>query len=216
MKNKIIILALFAISAISCSRKQVPQTVTPAPVVVVHTDCDSLIEAALESIALNPDFGDADAQIVGLSERLSETQVQLAECSTQLAMKPTTADVIQPCPPSRIKIKNSFNEETKLKNSMQIKDATIDGLTLENVALRGKLKQSNDSISKLIAKKGSAIGNNNDLDNSKKGVGWFWIFVGGYLFCHVLHKLIIPAAMRFIPFANLGTKIKSVFKIFTS
>lgn len=214
MKNTLFI--VMAILLVSCSRKHIPQSATPAPVVVVHTDCDSLIKASLESIALNPDFGDADVQIIELSQKLSDTQTELTQCSTQIAMKPTTVDVIPPCPPSRIKIKNSFNEETKLKNSMQIKDATIDGLTLENVALRGKLKQSNDSITKLVARKGGVIGDGNTVDNSKKGVGWFWIFVGGYLFCHVLHKLIIPAAMRFIPFADVGTKIKSVLEIFRS
>lgn len=213
MKVKLIF--ILASLLVSCSRKHIPQSVSPAPVVVVHTDCDSLIKSSLESLSLDSDKCDADAQIVELSQKLSDTQVELTQCSTQLAMKPTETIVVQPCPPTRIKIKNSFNEETKLKNSMQIKDATIDGLTLENVALRGKLKQSNDSISKMVAKKGGVIGDGNTVDNSKKGVGWFWIFVGGYLFCHVLHKLIIPAAMRFIPFANIATKLKTVFKILT-
>ncbi len=66
---------------------------------------------------------------------------------------------------------------------------------------KGPAQNGNDNEATIKPKK-SATGAGSSVDNGKR-IGWFWIFVSGYLFCHVIHKIIIPAAMRFIPFANL-------------
>ena len=65
-----------------------------------------------------------------------------------------------------------------------------------------------------VKPKQSAIGDGNKLDNSKKGVGWFWIFVAGNLSWLIIQNLLYPILMRFIPFANLTSNIgKGLLKL---
>lgn len=215
MKTKLLIISVMLGMVFSgCSRKAAP-TISPAPYrpapVYVHSDCDSLIQEVLNDLANIETECPEDNKLAAVVVELNDAKKALLICSTQLAAVPAITTQ-QPCPPTRIRIKNSYNEETKLKNSMQIKDATIDGLTLENVALRGKLKQSNDSISKLVAKKGGVIGDGNTVDNSKKGVGWFWIFVAGNLCWMVVQNVGFPMLKGMNPFAGVLSKARKVFK----
>ena len=109
--------------------------------------------------------------------------------------------------PKKSVIRNSYNEETKLKNSIQIKDATIGTLQLENIALRGKLKQSNDSITKMKVKGQSVIGSGQG-GNRNKGSSWWWIFFAGFVSALLVVYVGIPLAKRYIPFGNILSKIR--------
>lgn len=61
----------------------------------------------------------------------------------------------------------------------------------------------------ITAKKGSIIGNDNTMTTKKNN--WWWIFLAGYLFCHVLHKILIPMIKGLNPFIGVTSRVASLF-----
>lgn len=212
---KIYLCALFALCAISCSRKSIP-TATPLGV-TVNSNCDSLISAAMAKIEHKDTTGDCtcreiELDNIRLSQSLSEAQKQAAQYKQDLINKPTETTVYNG------KIKNSFNDITKnsnnsnevvrLKNSILIKDSAIASLQAENIALNGKLKQkagkgsvigdSNDvNNAKIKAKSGSAIGDGNKIDNRKSNKFWLGFLVATGIYYSL--KILLELLKRYFP-----------------
>lgn len=74
------------------------------------------------------------------------------------------------------------------------------------------------NISEKTKKGDNITGDGNTITKpaTKKGKSWFWIFIAGNLCWMVVQNVVWPLSKRFIPFANAGSKLKNVFKIFTS
>lgn len=203
---KLFLFVVWLLSLIACSRKSAPTSTTTIPAqvtpVVIKTDCDSIVAELLAEFANSDLSASYEEALVRSISALNESQRQLAECQAELEMKPATVTVQKDCPPQKVKIKNSFNEETKLRNSLQIKDAQIESLQLDNVSLKSKLKESNDSITKILAKKGGVIGDGNTVDNSNKQLAWWWIFLAGMLTWALLQNVGFRFLKRYFPFLN--------------
>jgi hypothetical protein len=96
---------------------------------------------------------------------------------------------------------------SKNKNT-QIGDANTQQIKPKATAVIG-----NDNVT-TVKPKQSAVGDGNDLDNSKKGTSWIWVFIAGNLCWIITQNLLYPLAMRFIPFANLTSNIgKGLLKL---
>ena len=98
------------------------------------------------------------------------------------------------------KIKNSFNDNTKLTNSIQIRDSEIKELKLENLALKGKIKELNDSSQK-------AKGNIGDNSPNKSGnttnksrapvIAWLAVFLAGAITGRALPMIVKTIRSKF-------------------
>ena len=207
MKN--ILFLLTAILLVSCSHKQTPQITIPT----TYDKCDSAIQQILDSIkAVKPKVITRTVSVSNIKV-VKDTIVDSSECNyykvqaLELAQKLHTAnketEYFKSLAQSRAKkIINNINSGNK---NTQIGDGNVQQNKPKGPAIVG------DGNVTPVKPKQSAIGDGNKLDNSKKGVGWFWIFVGGYLFCHVLHKIIIPALMGTNPFTAGISRIKRAF-----
>lgn len=211
-----LIFIILALTAISCCRKSVAKSSPVELYKAQKESSDSAISKAL-AIVSNKDSIDCKEtalQVIILSQRLSDCESANADLNIIVAEKPKEKETII-VDKRKTKYRNSFNdiqknsnnstEIIKLKNSILVKDSAIANLVSENFLLNSKLKEK----PKKVAKKGSAIGDGNTITTKKNT--WWWIFVAGYLFCHVLHKIVIPLLMRFIPFANVVGKAGSLF-----
>ena len=208
MKN--ILFIITAILLVSCSRKQVPQIATPT----TYDKCDSAIQQILDSVkAVKPKTIIKTVTVPGFrptNKLISDTldcnqyKVQLLELASKLhtANKETEyyKALAQSKPPR--KVINNINSGNK---NTQIGDANVQQIKPKATAVVGEGNVTT------IKPKQSAIGDGNDLDNSKKGVGWFWLILVGYLGCHVIHKIIIPALMGTNPFTAGISRIKRSF-----
>lgn len=212
MRNLFILMLLGTL--IGCNRKIVPSISLPS----ASNPCDKAIQAVLDSIqSVEPMFlyeviteaGITDTLCIVDSASCNEIKLMALEVVSKYNTVIKERDYYKALSeqPRAKRIINNNYINSKNKNT-QIGDQNVQQNKPKGPAING-----NDNVVPIKPKQ-SAIGDGNKLDNSKKGVGWFWVFVAGYLFCHVLHKIIIPMALRFVPFANLATKIKSVFKIF--
>jgi len=211
MKN--ILLIITAILLVSCSRKQVPQITTPT----AYDKCDSAIQQILDSVkAVKPKTIIKTVTVPGFrptNKLISDTldcnqyKVQLLELASKLhtANKETEyyKALAQSKPPR--KVINNINSGNK---NTQIGDANIQQIKPKSTAVVG------DGNVTTVKPKQSAVGDGNDLDNSKKGSNWFWIFVAGNLSWLIIQNLLYPILMRFIPFANLTSNIgKGLLKL---
>ena len=206
---------MLGILTVGCSPKTVPAISLPTE----KTPCDEAIQKLLDSVsAVDPVvisetvYKDGSIDTICVIDSSNCNYYKLA--ALDIAGKYNTAikerDFYKAIAQSQAKkITNNTYINSNNKKS-QIGDGNISQDKIKAPAIVG------DGNVTPVKPKQSAIGDGNKLDNSKKGIGWFWIFLGGYLFCHVIHKLIIPFAMRFIPFANVATNFKNIFKIFTS
>lgn len=192
MKNKHYICLLIAVLLIPalCSakipRKRKKQEVTQP--VIIHTDCDSLINEALASIQ-SDDTADNYTELLKIE--IIKLSVSLSECKNNYAILSQKPAVEKPCPPTTVingdfkpKTKRSNNTTTtrsnntttseiiKLKNSMLIKDSQIDSLTVSNVAFGKKVDRLNDVI----------IGNENTISKLKTKAGnIIWIIILSFI-----------------------------------
>ena len=209
MKNKIFIIS--AILLVSCSRKQVPQVTIPT-----KTDkCDSTIQALIDSIQeVEPIViseiiykdGVADTVRIIDSSNCNYYKVQALELLAKLHTANKETEYYKVLAHSRAKkIVNNINSGNK---NTQIGDANVQQIKPKATAVIG-----NDNVT-TVKPKQSAVGDGNDLDNSKKGTSWIWVFIAGNLCWIILQNLLYPLAMRFIPFANLTSNIgKALLKL---
>ena len=211
MRN--ILFILIAILLVSCSRKQVPQVTIPT----AYDKCDSAIQQILDSVkAVKPKTIIKTVTVPGFrptNKLISDTldcnqyKVQLLELASKLhtANKETEyyKALAQSKPPR--KVINNINSGNK---NTQIGDANIQQIKPKSTAVVG------DGNVTTVKPKQSAVGDGNDLDNSKKGSNWFWIFIAGNLCWLIMQNLLYPILMRFIPFANLTSNIgKGLLKL---
>ena len=209
MKNKIFIIS--AILLVSCSRKQVPQVTIPT-----KTDkCDSTIQALIDSIQeVEPIViseiiykdGVADTVRIIDSSNCNCYKVQALELLAKLHTANKETEYYKVLAQSRAKkIVNNINSGNK---NTQIGDANTQQIKPKATAVIG-----NDNVT-TVKPKQSAVGDGNDLDNSKKGTSWIWVFIAGNLCWIITQNLLYPLAMRFIPFANLTSNIgKGLLKL---
>jgi hypothetical protein len=211
MKN--ILFIITAILLVSCSRKQVPQIATPT----TYDKCDSAIQQILDSVkavktktiiktVTVPGFRPTN-KLISDTLDCNQYKVQLLELASKLhtANKETEyyKALAQSKPPR--KVINNINSGNK---NTQIGDANVQQIKPKATAVVGEGNVTT------IKPKQSAIGDGNDLDNSKKGSSWFWIFVAGNLSWLIIQNLLYPILMRFIPFANLTSNIgKALLKL---
>lgn len=211
MRTKLLfILVMLGIMTIGCSRKAVPAIPSG------KTPCDSLIQSLIDSIEdVEPVFitetiykdGEPiiDTICITDSSNCNYYKITALEIAAKYNSAIKERDFYKAMANSQAKkIINNNYVNSKNKNT-QIGDANVQQIKPKSTAVVG------DGNVTPVKPKQSAIGDGNKLDNSKKGVGWFWIFVGGYLFCHVLHKIIIPALMGTNPFTAGISRIKRAF-----
>lgn len=187
MKINIYNFLLVILCIISC-QNNIQKTQAIAPI-IIKNNCDSLIKSALEKVQLNSTHNnDLQVEIIRLSHSLSECQNDNLKCKFELASKPTTVYT------GKTTIKNSFNDETKLKNSIMIRDSRIDSLKLVNVALNSKVKDLEKQITK---NKNSSSGNNSPntakSGNTTKKASWYlWliVFIAGGFTSQAIRSLI--------------------------
>jgi hypothetical protein len=216
MKTKLFyILVLLGILTIGCSRKVAPTISIPTE----QNPCDSTIKALIDSIS--------DVNLVYVTETIYKDGDPIIDtiCITdssncnyykitalEIAAKYNSAikerDFYKALTQSQAKkITNNYNINSNNKKS-QIGDGNISQEKNKGPAVNG-----NQNVIPVKPKQ-SAIGDGNKLDNSKKGVGWFWLILVGYLGCHVIHKIAIPALMGTNPFTAGISRIKRVFSVF--
>lgn len=195
------------IMAAGCSRKAVPAIPSG------KTPCDSLIQSLIDSIEnVEPVFITETVYKDGVAKIDTFCIVDSSNCNyyklsaLDIAGKYNTAvkerDFYKALAQSQAKkIINNNYVNSKNKNT-QIGDGNINQEKNKGPAVNG-----NQNVIPVKPKQ-SAIGDGNKLDNRKKGVGWFWIFIGGYMFCHLLHKIIIPTIMGTNPFTAGISRIK--------
>jgi len=215
MKNRILILVTMGILAIGCSRKTAPAIVLPTE----QNPCDKAIKAVLDSVqSVDPVFiydVITEAGVTDTVVRIDSTSCrQIKLMALEVVSKYNTVikerEFYKALAQSRAKkIVNNINVNSKNKDT-QIGDANVSQQKNKGPAVNGEGNVTT------VKPKQSAIGDGNKLDNSKKGIGWFWIFIGGYMFCHLLHKIVIPGLMGTNPFTVAISKIKTIANIFRS
>lgn len=214
MKN--ILFLLTVVLLVSCSHKQTPQITIPS----TYDKCDSAIQQILDSIkAVKPKVITRTVTVPSIKV-VKDTIIDSSDCNyykvqaLELLAKLHTAnketEYYKVLAQSRAKkIVNNINVNSKNKDT-QIGDANVSQQKNKGPAVNGEGNVTT------VKPKQSAIGDGNKLDNSKKGIGWFWIFIGGYMFCHLLHKIVIPGLMGANPFTSAISKIKTITGIFRS
>jgi len=216
MRTKLLfILVMLGIMTIGCSRKAVPAIPSG------KTPCDSLIQSLIDSIEdVEPVFitetiykdGEPiiDTICITDSSNCNYYKITALEIAAKYNSAIKERDFYKALTQSQAKkITNNYNINSNNKKS-QIGDGNISQEKNKGPAVNG-----NQNVIPVKPKQ-SAIGDGNKLDNSKKGVGWFWLILVGYLGCHVIHKIIIPALMGTNPFTAAISKIKTIANIFRS
>ena len=205
-----IILLLFAVS---CSRKAVPSIPSG------KTPCDSLIQSLIDSIE--------DVEPVFITETIYKDGEPIIDTicitdSSNCNYYKITALEIAAKYNSAIKERDFYkalaqSQAKKITNNTYInsnnKKSQIGDGNINQEKNKGPAVNGNQNVIPVKPKQ-SAIGDGNKLDNSKKGVGWFWLILVGYLGCHVIHKIAIPALMGTNPFTAGISRIKRVFSVF--
>jgi len=214
MRTKLLfILVMLGIMTIGCSRKAVPAIPSG------KTPCDSLIQSLIDSIEdVEPVFitetiykdGEPiiDTICITDSSNCNYYKITALEIAAKYNSAIKERDFYKAMANSQAKkIINNNYVNSKNKNT-QIGDANVQQIKPKATAVVG------DGNVITVKPKQSAIGDGNKLDNSKKGVGWFWIFIAGNLCWLIIQNLLYPILMRFIPFANLTSNIgKGLLKL---
>lgn len=210
MKN--ILFLLTVVLLVSCSHKQTPQITIPT----TYDKCDTAIQQILDSIkAVKPKVITRTVTVPSIKV-VKDTIIDSSDCNyykvqaLELLAKLHTAnketEYYKVLAQSRAKkIVNNINSGNK---NTQIGDANVQQIKPKATAVIG-----NDNVT-TVKPKQSAVGDGNDLDNSKKGTSWIWVFIAGNLCWIITQNLLYPLAMRFIPFANLTSNIgKALLKL---
>lgn len=204
---------MLGIMTIGCSRKAVPAIPSG------KTPCDSLIQSLIDSIEdVEPVFitetiykdGEPiiDTICITDSSNCNYYKITALEIAAKYNSAIKERDFYKAMANSQAKkIINNNYVNSKNKNT-QIGDANVQQIKPKSTAVVG------DGNVTTVKPKQSAVGDGNDLDNSKKGSSWFWIFIAGNLCWLIMQNLLYPMAMRFIPFANLTSNIgKALLKL---
>lgn len=209
MKKIFHIIAAVVLMA-SCNRKQVPQATLPT----IANPCDDAIQAILDSVQnVEPTYiydviteaGLTDTVRIVDSTSCNQIKIQALEIVSKYNSIIKERDFYKALSQSQAKkIVNNYNINSKNKNS-QIGDGNVDQNSKSGTNQNGN---NNEAV---IKPKNSATGEGSSVDNSKKGLNWWWILLCGYLLCHVIHKILIPLAMRFVPFANVVRTVSAFF-----
>ncbi len=216
MRTKLFyILVLLGILTIGCSRKVAPTISLPTE----QNPCDDRINALIDSISgvnlvyvTETIYKDGEPIIDTICITDSSNCNYYKITALEIAAKYNSAikerDFYKAMANSQAKkIINNNYVNSKNKNT-QIGDANVQQIKPKATAVVG------DGNVITVKPKQSAIGDGNKLDNSKKGVGWFWIFIAGNLCWLIIQNLLYPILMRFIPFANLTSNIgKALLKL---
>ncbi len=217
-----IILLLFAVS---CSRKAVPSIPS------VSNPCDDIIQELLDSVQnVEPTYiydvlpGETDTICIIDSSNCNYYKIAALEMAgkynTAIKEREFYKALAQSQAKKIINNINSGNKNSQIgdnNNTQKSKSAPNQNGEANVAQETGKgVNQNGEGNDGTFKPKDSQVGDGNDMDRSKKGVGWFWIFVGGYLFCHVLHKIVIPGLMGANPFTSAISKIKTITGIFRS
>ena len=212
MRTKLLfILVMLGILAIGCSRKVAPTISLPTE----QNPCDKAIKAVLDSVqSVDPVFiydVITEAGVTDTVVRIDSTSCQqiklmaldiVAKYNTAIKEREFYKALAQTQAKKIINNINSGNKNT------QIGDANTQQIKPKATAVIG-----NDNVT-TVKPKQSAVGDGNDLDNSKKGTSWIWVFIAGNLCWIITQNLLYPLAMRFIPFANLTSNIgKALLKL---
>ena len=214
MRTKLLFISvMLGIMTIGCSRKAVPAIPSG------KTPCDSLIQSLIDSIEdVEPVFitetiykdGEPiiDTICITDSSNCNYYKITALEIAAKYNSAIKERDFYKAMANSQAKkIINNNYVNSKNKNT-QIGDANTQQIKPKATAVVG------DGNVITVKPKQSAIGDGNKLDNSKKGVGWFWIFIAGNLCWLIIQNLLYPILMRFIPFANLTSNIgKALLKL---
>lgn len=229
MRTKLFILGLLGILAIGCSRKSAPTISLPTE----QNPCDKAIKAVLDSVqSVDPVFiydVITEAGVTDTVVRIDSTSCQqiklmaldiVAKYNTVIKEREFYKALAQSQAKKIINNINSGNKNSQIgdnNNTQKSKSAPNQNGEANVAQETGKgVNQNGEGNDGTFKPKDSQVGDGNDMDRSKKSVGWFWIFVGGYLFCHVLHKIIIPGLMGANPFTSAISKIKTITGIFRS
>jgi len=202
---------MLGILAIGCSRKVAPTISLPTE----QNPCDKAIKAVLDSVqSVDPVFiydVITEAGVTDTVVRIDSTSCQqiklmaldiVAKYNTAIKEREFYKALAQTQAKKIINNINSGNKNT------QIGDANTQQIKPKATAVIG-----NDNVT-TVKPKQSAVGDGNDLDNSKKGTSWIWVFIAGNLCWIITQNLLYPLAMRFIPFANLTSNIgKALLKL---
>ncbi len=216
MRTKLLfILVMLGILTIGCSRKVAPTISLPTE----QNPCDDRINALIDSISgvnlvyvTETIYKDGEPIIDTICITDSSNCNYYKITALEIAAKYNSAikerDFYKAMANSQAKkIINNNYVNSKNKNT-QIGDANVQQIKPKATAVVG------DGNVITVKPKQSAIGDGNKLDNSKKGVGWFWIFIAGNLCWLIIQNLLYPILMRFIPFANLTSNIgKALLKL---
>lgn len=208
---------MLGILTTGCSRKIAPTISLPSE----KTPCDDAIQALLDSVqSVEPTYiydfivekGQTDTVCIIDSSNCNYFKTAALELASKYNLAIKERDYYKALAQSQAKkIINNNYINSKNKNT-QIGDGNVQQEKNKGPAVNG-----NENVTP-VKPKGSAIGPGSSVDNSKKGLNWWWILFAGYLLCHVIHKILIPAAMRFIPFANIAhqsTRFIKNFKFWT-
>lgn len=212
MRTKLLfILVMLGIMTIGCSRKAVPAIPSG------KTPCDSLIQSLIDSIEdVEPVFitetiykdGEPiiDTICITDSSNCNYYKITALEIAAKYNSAIKEREFYKALAQSQAKkIINNINSGNK---NTQIGDANTQQIKPKATAVIG-----NDNVT-TVKPKQSAVGDGNDLDNSKKGTSWIWVFIAGNLCWIITQNLLYPLAMRFIPFANLTSNIgKALLKL---
>lgn len=212
MRTKLLfILVMLGIMTIGCSRKAVPAIPSG------KTPCDSLIQSLIDSIEdVEPVFitetiykdGEPiiDTICITDSSNCNYYKITALEIAAKYNSAIKEREFYKALAQSQAKkIINNINSGNK---NTQIGDANTQQIKPKATAVIG-----NDNVT-TVKPKQSAVGDGNDLDNSKKGTSWIWVFIAGNLCWIITQNLLYPLTMRFIPFANLTSNIgKALLKL---
>lgn len=147
------------------------------------------IDLSAENLQCDEMYNELQLEVISLSNDLTILESEYEQCIMALSQKPVEKEtIVINCPeqklPKKIKIKKSYNDVTKnsnnsteiikLRKSLLFKDNIIDSLTLLNIVLSGKLKDSDKEISRM---KNSTTGDSspsiNKSGNTTSKAPWY-------------------------------------------
>ena len=149
----------------------------------IHADMSA------ENLQCDEMYNELQLEVISLSNDLTILESEYEQCILALSQKPVEKEtIVINCPeqklPKKIKIKKSYNDVTKnsnnsteiikLRKALLFKDNIIDSLTLSNIVLSGKLKDSDKEINRM---KNSTTGDSspsiNKSGNTTSKAPWY-------------------------------------------
>lgn len=190
------LLVVLILASIGCSRKSAPTIILPTE----NNPCDEAIQAVLDSVqSIEPVYiynVITESGVTDTIVRIDSTSCQQIKLmALNIVAKYNIAikerDFYKALAQNQAKkIINNINSGNK---NTQIGDANVQQIKPKATAVIG------DGNVTSVKPKQSAIGDGNDLDNSKKGVGWWWIFLAGMLTWALIQNVLFRVLKTYIP-----------------